>query len=440
MHGRTKTTLTFVVVLWVVLTTAAAWFVHSLFGGFDYGYIRSVPLLPLSAEAIRYGLVIGAFAFATLVPYIVYLLGAGKFRAQKVAAGMVGELANAQEQLRRLYDQGPVPHTMLTTKGVMHNPNKAIVRFFKSTYDELEGSDFFQRFHEDDRDVVTDMRAKLSRNVPFDRIEARAIRSDGAVRWVYVSIFAITDPKTNDRYGLVTLVDFTEQKELDEAKTAFVSLASHQLRTPLSTVKWYTGMLASGDLGPLNEKQHTYIEKVRASNEVLIDLVSTLLDVSRIEMGTLQLDIGPVDATALSESVLEEQAPYIAEKQLRIEKQYDPQFRNIQSDERLLRVVFQNLYSNAIKYTPAGGSVTIDLRARGGEHTIVVTDTGFGIPVDQQDKIFSKMFRADNAREATSDGNGLGLYLTKSIVEMLRGEISFTSEENKGTTFTVTFR
>lgn len=436
MQNRTKSILASVLVVWLIMNLLALWVTLSIFEGVAIAHLEMIPRIAIHAEWILNSFVIGTFVLATLIPYLLYLLGAGKFRAQKVAAGMVKELAGAREQLRQLYDQGPVPHTMVTPQGRIHNPNKALVRFLKSTYDAVEGTDFFTYIHPDDHDSAADMRAKLHRKIPFDREEVRIVRSDGAVRWVLISIFDITDSIKGGHYGLVTVVDETEQKELDEAKTAFVSLASHQLRTPLSTIKWYTGMLASGDLGELNEKQHTYVTKVRESNQILIDLVSTLLDVSRIEMGTLQLDIGPVDATALSDSVLEELEPQIREKRITITKHYDHAFRNIHSDERLLRVVFQNLHSNAVKYTPEGGSITITLE----HNTLTVTDTGYGIPQEQQDKIFSKMFRADNARAQTADGNGLGLYLTKSIVEMLGGSISFTSTENKGTTFTVTFR
>jgi signal transduction histidine kinase len=120
-------------------------------------------------------------------------------------------------------------------------------------------------------------------------------------------------------------------------------------------------------------------------------------------------------------------------------KQYDGLLTNITSDPKLLRIIIHNLITNALKYTPDGGTVTIRFNADAERNQITVTDTGYGIPASQQSKIFSKQFRADNVKEiSSSQSTGLGLYMVKSLVTSMGGNISFQSEENKGTSFTVT--
>ncbi|EKD43802.1 MAG: hypothetical protein ACD_72C00110G0001 [uncultured bacterium] len=231
--------------------------------------------------------------------------------------------------------------------------------------------------------------------------------------------------------------DITKEKEIDKAKSEFVSLASHQLRTPLSTVNWYAEMLLAGDAGTINEEQKKYLQEIYDSNNRMIDLVNCLLNLSRIELGTFVLKPQDVLVTDVVESLLEELAVQVSQKQIKIKKDFQKKIPTIKSDPNLLRIIFQNLLTNAIKYTPEKGSVKVIIQQRPGDMLIEVTDTGYGIPKDQQDKIFTKLYRATNVKDKITDGNGLGLYTAKSIVEQSGGKIWFESEENKGTSFFV---
>jgi PAS domain S-box-containing protein len=243
--------------------------------------------------------------------------------------------------------------------------------------------------------------------------------------------------------------DVTKEKDIDRAKSEFVSLASHQLRTPLSTISWYAEMLLDGDVGKLTDGQEKYLNQVYESNRRMIELVNALLNVSRIEMGTFVIDPEPVKIVDLVLSVLSELKPKIKEKGHTIIKRFDESIPVINADPKLLRIVFQNLLSNAIKYTPQNGKVSLeityikkngtkDARVMDNSILIKVADTGFGIPKSQQDKIFTKLFRADNVKQKETEGTGLGLYIVKSIVEHSGGRVWFESVENKGTTFYVT--
>ena len=235
--------------------------------------------------------------------------------------------------------------------------------------------------------------------------------------------------------------DITYEREIDKAKTEFVSLASHQLRTPLSTVNWYAEMLLAGDAGELNPNQKKYLDEVYRSNQRMVELVNALLDVSSLELGTFALDPQSVDVHELAQSVIDEQMPQINTKKITFSFSCAEDITLMQADPKLLRMVFQNLLSNAIKYTADGGKINAVISWANKKKILVrIMDNGYGIPENQKEKIFTKFFRADNVRNKDTDGTGLGLYIVKSVVENSGGKIWFTSSEKEGesgTTFYV---
>lgn len=233
--------------------------------------------------------------------------------------------------------------------------------------------------------------------------------------------------------------DISKEKEIDKAKTEFVSLASHQLRTPLSTVSWYAEMLLSGDAGVVTPDQKKYLEEIYHGNQRMVELVNTLLDVSRIELGTLIIESKPTNIIKLAENVIDEQKLQIDEKKIKLLPLFEKNIPLIVTDPKLLRMVIQNLLSNAVKYTPISGNIKISIALYNKNNVLIkIHDTGYGIPKNQQNKIFTKLFRADNVIGKDTEGTGLGLYIAKSIVEQSGGEIWFESDENKETTFFVT--
>lgn len=243
--------------------------------------------------------------------------------------------------------------------------------------------------------------------------------------------------------GAIVLHDITQMKELDRAKSEFISIAAHQLRTPPTIIRWYAEMLLGLDAGTINPKQKTYVEQISQANHRMIAMINALLNISRIEMGTFTIQPKTINLTEIAKTTLTDLAAKIREKKLSITQTFDPTLPLIQADPQLLTIIFDNLLSNAIEYTPEGGRVTFEISPDGDGPKepsvfIRVSDTGFGIPKVQQPKIFTKLFRADNVRQRDPDGNGLGLYLVKSILDSVGGTIRFESQENKGTTFFVT--
>lgn len=251
-------------------------------------------------------------------------------------------------------------------------------------------------------------------------------------------------------------VDVSKHKELSRAKTDFVSLAAHQLRTPLSIVKWYSDYLLSGDAGKFNTEQSKYIQEIFHSNQRLIDLVNSLLDASRIDVGTFIIEPKPTDIIERAETALSKFYPLLEKKNIKLEKQYD-KFSKMNLDPRLTQIVFENIIANAADYTPIGGRIRLIVKKTDKDIFIKVSDTGYGIPREEQPKIFTKLFRGEKAKKLEADGSGLGLYIVKAIVEKSGGKIWFESpsldllleekqtaddlpldKKNMGTTFFVT--
>lgn len=225
-------------------------------------------------------------------------------------------------------------------------------------------------------------------------------------------------------------------QELDKIKSDFISVAAHQLRTPLSGVKWTLNMLLAGDMGSLNNDQKTFLMKTYESNTRMITLVNDMLVADGIQSGRVQYQFKHVDITDLIDNVLFEIGPQAVKRSITISYKHAIDHTTlVHVDPEAMRAVVQNLLENAVKYTPDGGTVEIGI-VKEGEHLVVsIADTGIGIPQDQIKNIFVKFFRARNAVKKETDGSGLGLYITKTTVEKNGGTIWFESTEGKGSTF-----
>lgn len=238
---------------------------------------------------------------------------------------------------------------------------------------------------------------------------------------------------------MAVLRDITREKEIDRMKSEFISVASHQLRTPLSAIKWVIKMLIDGDAGEMNDEQRELLDKGYKSNERMITLVNDLLNVSRIEEGRFQYQFAFEDITAVIDSVVSEVRPIAEEKGIEVKVENLPSgLPKVKVDSNKLRLAVMNLVDNAMKYTQKDGVVTIRTKADRKYLTLEVQDTGVGIPKKQQAQMFQKFFRATNVVKMQTEGSGLGLFIVKNIVERHGGKISFDSEEGKGTTFRFT--
>lgn len=272
-------------------------------------------------------------------------------------------------------------------------------------------------------------------------------RKNGEEYHVMASISPIINRRGEIMFFVGLEKDITKEKEIDRAKTELISLASHQLRTPLSTINWYTEMLLSGDAGEINDDQKSYLQEIYTGNQRMVDLVNALLNVSRLELGTFMIEPEMASIISLGESVIKEVQPLANLRKQKLEFTHQDNIPEISIDSKLLRMVIQNLLSNSIKYTQEEGSINLDMKIvhkgddingveiKDDSVLVSVSDNGYGITNGQQDKIFTKLFRADNIKDKSTEGTGLGLYIIKIIVDNGGGQIWFKSEENKGTSF-----
>lgn len=229
-----------------------------------------------------------------------------------------------------------------------------------------------------------------------------------------------------------------KEKELDKQKDEVISFASHQLKNPITATSWNLEMLLDGSRGKLTEKQRETLKEIYGSNKNMLELITGFLDISKIESEGFLNEKGEVDLLKISDSVLEELAEQISVKKINIVKKYGDDVPQLNIGTKTARIIFQNLITNAVKYTQEKGIIEIKIEKKiNGGVSVSVKDTGYGIPKDAQKRIFSKLFRADNIKEKEPSGTGLGLYLLKSLVEKLGGKVWFESEEGVGTTFYV---
>jgi signal transduction histidine kinase len=225
-------------------------------------------------------------------------------------------------------------------------------------------------------------------------------------------------------------------RELDTIKSNFISVAAHQLRTPLTCIKWTIDMILGGSLGPLTTEQRGFLMKGYESNERMIILVNDMLVADRAESDRMQYQFAPLQIVDLMDNVLYEVTALANKKNITIDvAPRSTPLPRVTVDAEKIRAVLQNLLENAIKYTPEGGKINVTTSSTPESIKVAIKDTGIGIPEEQQKNIFSRFFRAPNAIKIQTDGSGLGLFITKSIVEKHGGKIWFESTQGQGTTF-----
>jgi PAS domain S-box-containing protein len=231
--------------------------------------------------------------------------------------------------------------------------------------------------------------------------------------------------------------DITTEYEIDRMKSDFISLASHQLRTPLSAIKTYSHMLIDGFMGPVTPGQRKALRTIVSASNRMNELISTLLNVSRIETGNVIVSAKNINLNHIIDEVFKELALAAETKQIELTSKLPKTPLIIKGDNLIVKEIVINLVSNALKYTPDNGKVQVQCRKGTRNVLISVKDNGMGIPKNAREQVFSKFYRAQNVVRHETSGTGLGLYLVKGLVETLGGTIWFESVENSGSTFYV---
>lgn len=252
-------------------------------------------------------------------------------------------------------------------------------------------------------------------------------------------IFKVITRDVVDRgYFLGTMKIFTNltrEKEIDKLKSEFITIAAHQLRTPLTAIKWVIKSVMSGETGPVNEEQKQYLLKGYESNERIINLVNDMLDVSRIEEGRFGYNFSELNFLETLNEVVENLKPQIDSKKIALNIKTPKEVPLMTLDRAKITLVLQNILENAVKYTPNSGKIDVEIKTTTKQLKVTVRDNGVGVPEEDQKKIFSKFFRAQNVMRMETEGSGLGLFIVKNIINKHGGEIGFKSVEGKGTEF-----
>ncbi|MGD8373626.1 MAG: CHASE domain-containing protein [Candidatus Woesebacteria bacterium] len=287
-----------------------------------------------------------------------------------------------------------------------------------------------------DDEIVYAMMKNSQMHSEFERL---VLRKDGSTVPVKVNLSLVLIG--SEPIGVVAIItDMTKQHQLDQAKDMFLMLATHQIKTPATAIKWYAEMLLGRDGSwrslPADKRKVALL--IDNSVKHMLYVMNNLLDVSRLETGRLRLDLKRTSLDKIVRQVVGDFKFQTKAKGQRIKYTCSDGLALVATDKQLMTQVFANLISNAVKYSPNGGAIEVCIEQDSKNVSISISDSGMGIPKDQHAEVFKKFFRAQNAVKEESSGNGLGLYLAKAVVEASGGKITFKSTKGKGSTFTVT--
>ena len=325
--------------------------------------------------------------------------------------------------------------------------------FGASSADQLIGRELLDLTHPDHHDVVRERRsAVVEQGTRTVFMRQKRLRLDGSWFWAEVAAAAID--WDGERGGVVVMRDVTAQIEAENelirskeeaelanrAKTEFLANISHELRTPLNAIIGFSDLMQREMLGPLGNAQYaSYIRDIHQSGTHLHDVINDILDLSKIEAGQMELQETSVDVRRAIERCIRVVAARAKDNGLKLITELPEFLPFIIADERKLKQILINLMSNAVKFTKQGGSVTIAASSGSEEGvTIRVIDTGIGIAVENIPKVFRAFEQVDSSLSRTHEGTGLGLPLTKSLVELHDGTLELESEIGVGTIVTVT--
>ena len=266
-----------------------------------------------------------------------------------------------------------------------------------------------------------------------------AIGLQNAIRFEEIQRFNVTlQEKVNEATKQLRKAN-SRLKELDQTKDEFISIASHQLRTPLTTIKGYLSMVLEGDVGPITKNEKQMIQQAFDSAERMVFLIADLLNVSRLQSGKFVIENKPTDLAKMVDAQVKQLGETAKNHHLTLTYKKPAKFPLLNLDETKIQQVVMNFMDNAIFYTPAGGSIEVALEATPDSINYTVTDTGLGVPASEQHHLFAKFYRAGNARKMRPDGTGLGLFMAKKVIVAQGGAIIFKSTEGKGSTFGFSF-
>lgn len=322
-----------------------------------------------------------------------------------------------------VYENSPVAYLVTGTRGEIHSVNPATSRIFDLPAQKIVGQNFFSLINNSSNPHFDLMVEKIQKEISVSLEEIQLIQGS-KISWLLLSVFHYKNSLGKPQC-LMTILDITKQKEVEVAKSEFVSLASHQLRTPITGMRWSAELLLMDGGDSLTEQQRRYVTRLLENIEQMNSLVDDFLQVSRFDLGTRTTNTQLINIEEICEEVVKEQTVSANAKGLTIEKNYSNDCHGFYTDPALVKMVITNLFSNAIKYSKSQGEVYLTVELIDGNVNIIIKDTGIGIPNNDQTRIFSKLYRTTNAQSEVPDGTGLGLYIAHKATLVLGGRLTF---------------
>jgi PAS domain S-box-containing protein len=348
----------------------------------------------------------------------------------------------AQTKTRAVLDATSDAMVLVSAEEVAILANQGFADFFQVQHEEIIG------LTSDDivaaaKDIVADSNllvevVQQGREHPDDVIVEMVTQVWPEERELELSSIPVRFANGERPSRLYSLRDVTHQREVDRLKNDFVSLVSHELRTPLTSIKGYVDLLMDEESGPLTDDQREFLQIVGNNAQRLVSMVNELLDISRIEAGRVDLRIDSLDLRSIVQRVVSSMRPLVNEKSQSLTIEAAPDLPPVYGDSDRLAQILTNLVSNAVKYSADGGQITISLGVKDGQMEVAVTDTGVGLTQDEIRQLFTRFYRAGNRATREVAGAGLGLSITRSLVELHGGTISVTSTPGEGSTFSFT--
>ena len=358
-------------------------------------------------------------------------------KLESQAAGALEEKANT-EALFASIGEGVIATDMHGTIIRVNKPALAILGFRKS---ELVGHWFSEAVAAVNQDgsIIDNRQRPMSKAFLTGRTITERIyymRKNGNIIPVLCNVSPVL-LRGKPIGAIMVFRDISDDMQNDRLKMDFIGIASHQLRTPLTAVVTYAHMLEENFGGKLSDIQQSFVNVIITASRRMNELIGTLLNITRIEAGNIRIDPKPTQIVNIIQEIVDEIKLEADSKRIKLKLENKSKQEQIKTDRLLVHEVFSNLLSNSVKYTPPGGNILITINERYNDIIISVKDNGYGIPIEDQRFIFTKFFRSATAMKRDVTGTGLGLYLTKILVDNLGGEIWFKSIKNKGTTFFV---
>jgi PAS domain S-box-containing protein len=367
-------------------------------------------------------------------------------------------LEEAEERFRRAFDDAPIGMSLVGLDGSWLQANASLCQILGYAEPELLELRFQDLTHPDDLEASNEwVRGLIAGDFRSFSHEKRYVRKNGTIVWATLSVSLVRDAGELPLYFVAQIEDIDDRKlveaetarllelerehverlrALDLLKDEFVASVSHELRTPMTSIKGYLELLLDGDAGDLNQEQRGHLATINRNSDRLHRLVGDLLFVAQADAGRIELILGDVDLGTLAHESVESVRPSAVAKGIQLELSAD-ELPPIRADGARLAQLFDNLVSNAVKFTPEGGNVTVSLTRDDGRAVLAVRDNGIGIPAAEQEQLFGRFFRARGAIDREIQGTGLGLSIARTIAERHGGRIDFESVEAVGTTFRV---